>query len=283
MTGTAFPKGTEQSPVNNFTDALAIAAERGFLALNILGDATINGGLDFTNFTFFGQGINLSTLTINTAAGVLNTTFEAATITGVLDGMSRVTGCRVMGLSFISGVLEDCILEGTTTLDGVSTALFERCISGVPGAGSTPIIDMGGSGSPLAIRDYYGGIEIQNRTGTDAVSIDMSSGQVIFDSTVSAGTITVRGIAKIVDTSTGTAVIDVADLIQPADVNDMRTRVILLEKLQRNRLETNPSTGLMTLYDDDSVTPLLTTNIYEDVAAAQPYQGTGAERRDRLV
>ena len=74
-----------------------------------------------------------------------------------------------------------------------------------------------------------------------------------------------------------------ATLIQSSEITDIQTRVVLIEKLQRNRLETNPTTGIMTLYDDDSVTPLFTTNIYEDVAASQPYQGTGAERRNRLT
>jgi hypothetical protein len=57
----------------------------------------------------------------------------------------------------------------------------------------------------------------------------------------------------------------------------------LIRKLLQNRLETNPTTGKMTLYDDDDVSVLLETDIFEDVAGTQPYQGRGAERRDRLV
>jgi hypothetical protein len=51
----------------------------------------------------------------------------------------------------------------------------------------------------------------------------------------------------------------------------------------RNKMITNPSTGVCTIYDDDGTTVLLTGNIFEDVAGAQPYRGQGADRRDRLT
>ncbi len=56
-----------------------------------------------------------------------------------------------------------------------------------------------------------------------------------------------------------------------------------IEKIIRNRTHTDPSTGIMTVFDNDGVTPLFTANIFEDVAGAQPYQGSGADRRDRLA
>ena len=56
-----------------------------------------------------------------------------------------------------------------------------------------------------------------------------------------------------------------------------------LRKLMRNRMETDPTTGIMTIYDDDDITPFLTGNIYEDVLAAQAYRGRGIERRNRLT
>ena len=55
-----------------------------------------------------------------------------------------------------------------------------------------------------------------------------------------------------------------------------------LRKLMQNRMETNPTTGVMTIYDDDDTTPILTANIFEDILAAQIYRGRGMERRDRL-
>lgn len=70
---------------------------------------------------------------------------------------------------------------------------------------------------------------------------------------------------------------------ESAQLANIETITISLQKLMKNRMETNPTTGVMTIYDDDDVTPLLTGNIFEDVLAAQIYRGRGMERRDRLT
>lgn len=57
----------------------------------------------------------------------------------------------------------------------------------------------------------------------------------------------------------------------------------LLKKLQTNKLITDPVTGVITIYDDDDTTPLVSGNIYEDAAATQPYRGRGSERRNKLT
>jgi len=40
--------------------------------------------------------------------------------------------------------------------------------------------------------------------------------------------------------------------------------------------------GKHTIYDDDDVAVFVEADLYEDAAGAQPYQGQGAERRERL-
>lgn len=58
----------------------------------------------------------------------------------------------------------------------------------------------------------------------------------------------------------------------------------LARKILKNRTETDPVTGIMTVYDDDGTTPLYTANIYTDVAGATPYAGTaGVNRRNALA
>lgn len=60
-------------------------------------------------------------------------------------------------------------------------------------------------------------------------------------------------------------------------------QITLAKKILKNRTQTNPSTGIMTVYDDDGTTPLLTANIYEDVAGTVPYDGSsGVNRRNAL-
>jgi len=56
-----------------------------------------------------------------------------------------------------------------------------------------------------------------------------------------------------------------------------------LRKLLQNRMITDPVTGLVTLFDDDDVTPLFVGTMYEDAAGTQLYRGRGAEQRTRMA
>jgi hypothetical protein len=66
-------------------------------------------------------------------------------------------------------------------------------------------------------------------------------------------------------------------------LDDVNTRLVLVQKLLRNKFITDPVTGIATLYDDDNVTPLLSGQLYENSAGTQAYRGQGAERRERMT
>ena len=151
-------------------------------------------------------------LTTNTVGGlVLNedyvlvapwdgSTYDAE-VTGTLDGGNALKDCLVTNINYVNGFIEQCIIgTGTITLGGGFEAHFLDCWSGAVG-GTTPIVDMGGSGQGLAMRNYTGAIKLQNKTGPEKIQIDLSSGECILASTVTAGEITVRGVGKLVDES----------------------------------------------------------------------------------
>lgn len=56
--------------------------------------------------------------------------------------------------------------------------------------------------------------------------------------------------------------------------------LLSIKQIMFNRLETDPVTGVMTLYEDDAVTVLKTWDIWEDIAQIQRYRSQGMERRD---
>lgn len=55
-----------------------------------------------------------------------------------------------------------------------------------------------------------------------------------------------------------------------------------MRKILRNKAVTSPTTGKMTIYDDDGVTPFLSGDIFEDEDGTIPYKRDGIERRERL-
>jgi hypothetical protein len=218
--GTMFPIGTPQQPVNNFTDALLIAQVRGFSVFYITGDATISDSLDFEGFVFIGESQTKTTLDIDANAQVNGCEFYDATIQGTLDGDTKLKNCTVNTLNYINGIVEQCLLEpGVITLGGNAEAHFLDCWTGGANPSSTPTIDMGGSGQSLILRNYNGGIAIRNKNGSDPISIDLNSGKIKLESTVTAGTVTIRGVGCLEDQSSGTT-IDATDLVSVHSLAD---------------------------------------------------------------
>ena len=64
---------------------------------------------------------------------------------------------------------------------------------------------------------------------------------------------------------------------------DLLSKATLAAAILRNKTITDPTTGVMTVYADDGVTPLLTGQLYEDVGGSKQYRGSGADRRERLA
>lgn len=201
--GIDYPIGTPREPVDNLTDAMSIATDRGFTTIYVVGDITIDSSGNYSGMIFVGESQTKSEFDVDPNANVSNCEFYDATVIGTLDGNSKLRNCRIAGLNYIYGVIEQCILDtGTIVLGGGATAQFLDCWSGVPGT-DTPVIDMGGSGQGLSLRNYNGGVTLENKTGTDKASIDLNSGQIKLKDTVTNGTIVCRGVGKLIDFVTG--------------------------------------------------------------------------------
>lgn len=273
--GTDFPLGTRGFPVNNVADAITICEARGLREIIVLSNMTMSSG-DFSDgYAFYGDSPVVLTLTLDAATNVTNCTFQNMTIQGTLDGSNVLRECVVRDINFFNGAVYECALDGDIVLGGGIQAGIFDCWSNIAGGGvgDHPNVDMGGSGQSLILRNFNGGIGIENSTGSDESSIDMNSGRVVLDPTLTGGTFTIRGIADVEDNSNGATIVD--QTIN-ADTNT-------LQKILRNKTITDPVTGVMTVYDDDGVTVLLTAQLYEDTAGIQTYQGQGADRRERLT
>jgi hypothetical protein len=262
--GTVIPLGTRGLPVNNFADAKVIADSNSLLGIQIMRSCT----LDSTDFSdghvFIGDNSATVVLTIDTTSNTQNCTFQNLTVTGVLDGANTFRECLIQDITYTNGFIFQCALNGTITLGGGAQCSILDCWSNIPGGGpgAYPIVDMGGSGNSLALRNYSGGIGLRNYSGSGAVSVDMASGRVVVESTVTAGEIAIRGIADITDNSTGTAVVVDATVNQTLDLivtgqGIIETIVTFIRKLLGNKVTVAPDDSTTTIYDDDKTTPIL--------------------------
>lgn len=273
--GTAYPIGTLEFPVNNLTDALAIANERGFNEIKIRGSFVFAPTDVVDNFIFIGQSATKTTVILTDAATITNCVFRNMTITGMLDGGNDVTHCVIGALNYIDGVLEDCFLTaGPITLSGDQASIL-RCGSSVAVDGASPVIDLGGGMTKLVIRDYHGDIQLKNSGANgSSTSIDMSSGEVRLESTITSGSYHMRGIGKLVDADTG-------ERIKSGNWNGATINNELLDSMDlitARKSHTNKSTIVVngngtktvTVYDDDGATILYAFTVSADDLTRNP-------------
>lgn len=216
VTGTVFPTGTPQQPVNNLADALLIAQTRGFTALHVIGDFTFGATDDIDGFDIVGEGYGGTDITVISGCSTIDTRFQECTVQGAMNGVTNLEDVHIHtnGITnFSPGHILRTVFEGNVSLTGTGDLHVLDCWSGVPGH-EHPDIDMGGATGPgLGVRNWHGGLGIENLSGARDISIDMGSGQVHLHPTVTDGTFVIRGIAKLTDESSGLADVDSTNLI----------------------------------------------------------------------
>lgn len=203
-TGTEYPVGTPREPVNNLADAVAIANSRGFETFHVKGNLSLDPALDYSDKTFIGESKTRTTLTLPSGAVLNNCEFLNSNVTGVLDSGARLRDCRIEDLSYVNGYIEECVLHGDILVSGDIHLL--NCWGGAPG--DPPVLDLTGGDPKVSLWNYSGQITVRNKTGAAAMSVELNSGLVILESTVTAGTITVRGVGRVEDNSVGASVTD---------------------------------------------------------------------------
>lgn len=210
-TGTVYPIGTGSQPVNNLADALAIADSRGIRKIKIKESMTLSGEDFSEGYEFEGVSAASAVVTIDPSTEVSRCTFRNLTVQGTLDNGNILRECNILDLTDVDGFIFQCALSGTITLGGGTQTAILDCFSGVAGGGigQFATIDFNGAnGNDLILRNYSGGISFQNCSNPSLdCSVDMSSGRIVVENTVTEGSFTLRGIAEVTDNSTGNAVI----------------------------------------------------------------------------
>ena len=217
VNGTAFPRGTPQLPVNNVNDANLIADLRGFNIFYMKGNFTFDTGDDIIGHDIIGQSIQDSLLTFNAGADTVDAKIFNATIEGEFDNSITINGCRVETISFVRGSIINSILSGSINLaNGSGQTNLIDCKDALATDGTFPTINFSGSNNSLAIRNYDGDLSIINKSGSEPIEINMSTGgHIKIASSVTGGNIRITGIAQVTDETISGATIDVSNVIFP--------------------------------------------------------------------
>lgn len=212
--GTLYPSGTEEFPVNNLAGAIIIAEANGFSVLNFASNYTFGGTVNITGYKLIGRGLQITTLTFTSGCVLGGCQIQDAQCTGSLSGIIGYDHCELASItdegatpSSSDVIVAHCLIGGTNTWPAnySGTLKILDSWSDAPGF-SVSGLDFGGSTADFILRNYSGGIKLYNITQAVNASLDFNSGHVILDSTCTNGNITIRGVGKVTDNSTGTTV-----------------------------------------------------------------------------
>jgi hypothetical protein len=217
-TGTTYPVGTPQMPVNNLDDALLLAGVRGFTKIVLKDDIDFDDTYNLDGFTI--QGLSEDVIVqIDTIASVNDLRLENLTLqNSVLDGGVDIHDCIVRDVTYVNGTIQNSGLAGTITLGGNKKSVISDCYT--VDQDDPPVIDMGGSGNDLAMPNYSGIVTFQNLTSaSNELGVGLDAGMVTLDSTITAGTVIVSGIGLLSDNSTGTAYVNTDGILNADKVS----------------------------------------------------------------
>jgi len=199
VAGTAEGVGKRISPSNNFTDATAIATALNITKLQVVENGVILATDDVSGYLIYGSHPLKTEIIVTPGATTTFTQFYDTSLKGTFNGEVLIRNSRVEDLINFEGILHQTLIDGDIQLSvGAKSSHIIECYSGIPGV-STPQLDFNNVNVSMSIRAYSGGIKLVNKDGNASVSIDMNSGQVILDGTITAGTIVSRGVGKLVD------------------------------------------------------------------------------------
>jgi hypothetical protein len=215
--GTNYPMGNREYPVNNLLDAVWIADNRGFKKLYIEESMTLGDGVDIEEFTLEGRSSVNTIVTIEDSAYVHDIHLENMNVSGILDGGTSIHDCNVGNITYVNGNIKNSSLFGTITLSGNLSAVFTNCTSDDPN--NTPIIDLGGSGQNAVFTNYSGRATFKNMAdAASIIAIQIDGGDIILDPTITAGNVQLTGIGEFFDNSTSLTSLNISGLLNVGNI-----------------------------------------------------------------
>jgi len=190
--GTDYPKGTAVHPVDNLSDALAIASSRNIHRLHMLGSFTLSDSI--AGYTVYGEYLNTD-IDLNSKS-VSGTVFHMCDLWGTVNGSITCFNCSISDVTDLSGRFKRCTLSSDIYFK--SSSYFEDCYFR-----GNAYCDFSGISGGLYIFSRVSGImALANLTHPTAYIAIFADGlKLSINSNCTAGVIEIYGSAQVVDNS----------------------------------------------------------------------------------
>lgn len=211
--------GYQQTPYDNFTDAVDDAEANNISHLVLLADATVDRQL--RNFHIV--GIGNPALDVN-GQDIDRSEFENLELDGTMVAANGIIGRNITlrnGMTGVNGRFYECGLAGDITLANTANFLYIDGWSALGGASQRPSITLGTGGSNVSVRSYRGGLNLGGvANAADTVSVSMAQGKLTVLASCTDGDISIRGTAQFIDSSGAGVTVDTSALLQPIRLSD---------------------------------------------------------------
>jgi hypothetical protein len=188
--------GTPNNPVNNWTDAKAIAVALGVKQFRFRPDSEITLNSSAQNFVFYGAAlIHLGGQDISDSLFV-----GSELIDGVSSGNdARFDSCQVGTCSIGPALLKDCFLSGVITLLSSGDYTFLGCGQSIPSTSSDITFV---ANAKVGLRRHSGSVKLNSLAPTNSFSVGGDC-RLVLASTCTGGTVKARGAIAIEDNVVG--------------------------------------------------------------------------------
>lgn len=203
VTGTAYPLGTHNHPVDNLADALTIAAANGVGKIHITNELTILASNNIDGLIITSD--SWPAVTLNTGVNMENTIFERLSLYGEFEGFwNTLVDCWTYNVTNFSGWVRggsvgEMALSVGLGLEFGGQVFFDDIVPLFPGV---PSIITANTNSEISITGCRDVVRLKSMTTGAVAGIGMAGGGgLIIDSTCTGGAIVVAGIGEVTNES----------------------------------------------------------------------------------
>lgn len=212
----AFVNGVADNPVLTFADALTIATANNLRIFEIGNGSSITLTATTANKVLEGHEWTLALGGQSIASSMVIDAIVSGTGTGA---DAQFDTCEIGTVTLDPCFFWNCGFSSTMTVGSAGDYFFIDCASLVAGS-STPVFDLGAAvgSTNMSFRRWSGGASFLNIKAGDVISLDVVSGGTI---TVNGtgGSINIRGICSITDSSGGAVTITQTSVINMTKIN----------------------------------------------------------------
>ena len=206
--------GYQQTPYNNWADAVDDAEANNITSLHLEADATVDRQIK--NFEIYGQGLPQLDFNGQIMDG---STIRLCNVTGTQGGTGKMVlfDCQMNNVVDFDGAGSLIGLVGTLSFRNGSTPILNQLVQFTVAPGTLDLT-LGGAATQVEISNVSGEFVITNMDNAgDVVHMHIDHGEITIAASCTAGTIHLSGNAKVIDNSAGTTV-EVSALLEPEDL-----------------------------------------------------------------